>query len=458
HVVEQLRRGAIVAIKGLGGFHLACQATRPDAVATLRRRKGREEKPFAVMVANPASLAGLAVVEPAAAALLQAPERPIVLLPKAPGADAALPGVAPGMRWLGALLPYTPLHWLLFHAAAGQPAGHAWCAEAQPLVLVLTSANPGGEPLVIDDDEAVARLGGIADRLLLHDRPIRVRCDDSVVRVHAGAPAFVRRARGHVPQAIRLPAAGPSVLALGGALKNAVCVTRGDRAFLSAHVGDLDHPATCRALDASVAHLLEVLEIAPAVVARDLHPDFYSSRFAERFAAARGLPCHAVQHHHAHVAAVVAEQRLDGEVLGLALDGVGLGDDGHAWGGELLRVGPRRWQRLAHLRPLALPGGDVAAREPWRMAAAALHAGGRGATDAGAGQPLPAEQRRRAAVRRGRRAARGAAAGQLRGAGGDALRGTGRRRLAGRPAARRLRHQRTGRTRPAAGAAGAGRR
>ena len=382
-VVARLRDGAIVALKGLGGYHLACDARNGGAVARLRERKGREEKPFAVMAANPVSLDGLAEVDDAARAVLEASWRPIVLLPKTPGCDAALPGVAPGIRWLGALLPYTPLHWLLFHAAADQPAGSAWLGEPQPLLLVMTSANPGGEPLVTGDDEALARLGGIADLLLQHDRPIRVRCDDSVVRVRDGAPAFLRRARGRVPRAIRLPAAGPSLLALGGHLKNTVCVTRGDEAFLSQHIGDLDNAATCRALDESVAHLCDVLEVRPEAVARDLHPDFYSSRFAERFAADRGVACIAVQHHHAHIAAVAAEHGVAGELLGVALDGVGLGDDGHAWGGELLRIGPDGYRRLGHLAPLPLPGGDRAAREPWRLAAAALHLLGRGDQIAG---------------------------------------------------------------------------
>ncbi len=377
-VVARLHAGAVVALKGLGGYHLACDARNGEAVRRLRERKGREEKPFAVMVANPVSLEGLATLDAGAQTVLEAAWRPVVLLPKEAGCDAALPGVAPGLGWLGVMLPYTPLHWLLFHAAAGRPAGTAWLGEVQPLLLVMTSANPGGEPLVTGDDEALARLGGIADLLLQHDRPIRVRCDDSVVRVRDGAPAFLRRARGRVPRAIRLPAAGPSLLAVGGHLKNTVCVTRGDEAFLSQHVGDLDNAATCRALDEAVAHLCEVLEVSPDAVVRDLHPDFYSSRFAERFAAERGVPCLAVQHHHAHVAAVAAEHGEAGALLGVALDGVGLGDDGEAWGGELLRVGPGGYDRLGHLAPLALPGGDRAAREPWRLAAAALHALGRG--------------------------------------------------------------------------------
>ncbi|MBK9703366.1 MAG: carbamoyltransferase HypF [Betaproteobacteria bacterium] len=376
--VARLLRGEIVAVKGLGGFHLACDARNAAAVAALRRRKAREEKPFAVMVAGRASLAPLAEVDSAEAALLQSRERPIVLLRKCSETDALLPGVAPGLAWLGAMLPATPLQVLLFHEAAGRPPGTAWMEAPQSLVLVMTSANPGGEPLVTANDEALARLAGIADAWLLHDRDIVIRCDDSVLRALPAAQ-FVRRARGYTPRAIRLPRAGPAVVATGGHFKNTVCVTRGDEAFVSEHVGDLDNAATCAALEDSVAHLVAILDVEPAAVAHDLHPDFFSTRLAVRLAAQWRVPALAVQHHHAHVAAVVAERRLDGAVLGLALDGVGLGSDGAAWGGELLRVDGARCERLGRLRPLRLPGGDRAAREPWRMAAAAFHLAGDGA-------------------------------------------------------------------------------
>jgi hydrogenase maturation protein HypF len=376
-VLARLHRGEIVAIKGLGGFHLACDARNSAAVARLRARKSREEKPFAVMAAGTASLCMLAEVGVAERGLLEARERPIVLLRKKAGCDAMLGGVAPGIAWLGAMLPYTPLHYLLFHQAAGRPDGCAWLAGTQPLVLVMTSANAGGEPLVAGNAEALARLGAIADALLLHERDIVARCDDSVVRAGADGPVFVRRARGYTPAPIRLAMAAPPVLALGGHLKNTVCVTRGNEAFLSQHVGDLDNPESCRALEETVGHLLRTLAVEPAIVAHDLHPDFHSTRFAAAFAARRGLAAVAVQHHHAHIAAIAAEHGLGAPLLGLALDGAGLGSDGGIWGGELLRVEAGTAERVGHLRELRLPGGDRAAREPWRMAASALFELGR---------------------------------------------------------------------------------
>ena len=383
--VRRLARGDIVAVKGLGGFHLACDARNADAVARLRERKNREEKPFAIMVANPASVAPWADISAAERSSLASPERPIVLLKKRAAADHALRGVAPGLAWLGAMLPCTPLQYLLFHEAAGRPPGRGWLDAPQDLVLVMTSANPGGEPLVTGNREAVTRLKGIADAFVVHDRDIVIRCDDSVLRAPAdrradGGPfQFVRRARGYTPRAIRLAASGPPIVAVGGHYKNTVCVTRGDEAFVSQHIGDLDNAPACMAQDEAIAHLLAILDVEPALIAHDLHPDFFSTRHAARLAARWGVPTRGVQHHHAHIAAVVAEHRLEGPVIGLALDGTGLGTDGTAWGGELLRVDGGACARLGRVAPLRLPGGDRAAREPWRMAAAALARCGRDA-------------------------------------------------------------------------------
>ncbi|MCE5181110.1 MAG: carbamoyltransferase HypF, partial [Betaproteobacteria bacterium] len=392
--VVMLRAGRILAIKSLGGFHLMCDARNSDAVARLRQRKQREEKPFAVMLAGVVSIDPFAELDEAERHLLEAHERPIVLLRKKPGCDAMLPDVAAGMAELGVVLPYTPLHYLLFHEAVGRPDGMAWLAAPQDLALVCTSANPEGEPLVTGNDEALRRLADIADAFLMHDRDIVVRCDDSVVRSessHLGAfdlaphPSlltphyqFIRRARGHTPRAIKLARPGRSVLACGGWFKNTICLTRDDEAFVSQHIGDLDNAATCHAFEETVRHLMGVLEIEPEMVACDMHPDFFSSRFAGDFARQHDIPVLMVQHHHAHIAAVMAEHRLTEPVLGLALDGVGMGPDGQAWGGELLRVDGASFERIGCLRPLALPGGDRAAREPWRMAASAMHALGFG--------------------------------------------------------------------------------
>ncbi|WP_298595795.1 carbamoyltransferase HypF [Zoogloea sp.] len=387
-IAETLRRirlGEIVAIKSLGGFHLACDAANPEAVARLRARKQRPDRPLALMLANLASVVPLARLDGPSAATLESAERPIVLLDKQAGFDARLPGIAPGLDEVGIMLPYTPLHYLLFHEAAGRPAGTAWLDEAQPLALVMTSANPHGEPLVQGNDEAFGRLAEIADVLLMHDRDIVVRCDDSVLRLRADLPVgrgeaagagvqFLRRARGFTPLAMPLREAGPPVLAFGAHLKATLCMARGREAFLSQHIGNLNSPAACAALDEAAEHLQTILSVRPAAVAHDAHPDYYSTRAALEMAARLGVPAVAVQHHHAHIAAVCAEHSLDGPLLGLAADGVGLGTDGMPWGGELLQVDGGEFRRLGHLAPLPLPGGDRAAREPWRMACAVLHA------------------------------------------------------------------------------------
>ncbi len=373
-----VRDGQVVAVKGVGGFHLVCDARNPLPVRHLRGGKRREQKPFAVMVLNVASARRYAQISGDEAGLLQSVERPVVLLHKTSGCDALLPDVAPGLSCVGLMLPYTPLHFLLFHELLGRPDGMDWLEQETEIALVMTSANPGGEPLVRDDAEARAHLDELAQAFLSHDRSILHRCDDSVMAWRDGRPAMVRRARGFVPVRIALPSSGPAVLACGAWLKNTVCVTRGAEAFLSQHIGDLDHAGTRRVLEESVDHLCSILDIWPQAVAHDLHPDFFSTQFALDFAARRGIPAIAVQHHHAHIAAVCAEHGITQPVLGMALDGIGLGSDGSAWGGELLWVEGASMRRLGHLAPLAMPGGDRAAREPWRMAAAALHMLGRG--------------------------------------------------------------------------------
>jgi hydrogenase maturation protein HypF len=408
-VAGRITSGQIVAIKGVGGFHLVCDARNPSTIDRLRIRKQRDEKPFAVMVLNRLSAQRYAKVSEHEAALLETRERPIVLLRKSASCDAELPGVSPNLSGIGLMLPYTPLQYLLFHELSGKPEGSGWLQEMTPLALVMTSANSGGEPLVKDDREARASLSGLSDAFLTHDREILHRCDDSVLRATPsplrsnndlatiiGRPSqmvskslrersgkgqqfqFIRRARGYTPQRILLPHTGPSILACGAWLKNTVCLTRGNEAFVSPHIGDLDHATTRQILDETVIHLCDILDVQPRAVVHDLHPDFYSTQFAQAYAGQHGLSIFAVQHHHAHIAAICAEHHVTKPVLGLALDGVGLGTDGSAWGGELLRVAGADFQRLGHLAPLSMPGGDRAAREPWRIAAGILFEMGRG--------------------------------------------------------------------------------
>ncbi|BBU60208.1 carbamoyltransferase HypF [Methylosinus sp. C49] len=358
HSIEQivitLQSGGIVALKGIGGFHLLCDARDEAAVAELRRRKGRDAKPFAVMVADTASATRAGLFGEEELRLLRSRARPIVVVEKR---EEFAPSVAPGLSRIGLLLPYAPLHHLLFHAAAD-------------LALVATSANPSGEPLIVDDDEAREKLASIADLIVGHDRAIVARADDSVVAVIAGAPALLRRARGFVPEPIALASDGPDTLALSAHLKTTITVTRGREAFVSTHIGSLDDRATIDFYRETIARMLDILDVRPERVACDLHPDLTSTRYAEETA----LPVIRVQHHAAHIAAIAAEHKIEGPILGAALDGYGYGDDGGAWGGELMLIDEDHWRRLGHIAPLPLPGGDRAAREPWRMGVAALAA------------------------------------------------------------------------------------
>lgn len=367
--------GKIVAIKGLGGFHLACDARNAAAVETLRLRKSREAKPFAVMGLNVASLAGLVELDPADVRQLQHSAAPIVVCPQL--GQVLAPAIAPGLNRLGVMLPSTPLHYLLWHEFAGSPVDAAWSSQVSDLFLVMTSANPQGEPLVYDNDEALRRLGGLADSFLLHNRDIVMPCDDSVAESSLLGGGFIRRARGYVPLPLSLPFKAENtestVLAVGGDLKNTLCVLHEGRAYLSQHIGSLDNAATVAFHESTRDHLLNILDAAPALLVHDLHPDYRSVDLAIRWVGEKGIPTLAVQHHHAHLAAVCAEHGLSGQQLGWAIDGTGLGADGSTWGGELLLVQGQRCERLGHVQPIALPGGDRAAREPWRMAVAALH-------------------------------------------------------------------------------------
>jgi hydrogenase maturation protein HypF len=355
--VDVLRGGGVLALKGLGGYQLACDATDTVAVARLRERKRRDTKPFALMVRDVDRARAICAVSDAEARLLASAEGPIVLLRRRP--DGGLPdGVAPGMDTLGVMLPTTPLHRLLFAPFDGP--------------LVMTSGNLSDAPQETDDDRALDRLGGIADGFLLHDRPIAVRIDDSVARVVAGRPRTIRRARGLAPAPLPLPPGfdrTPPILAMGGQLKAAVCITRADDAILSEHVGDLDDPATADELAAVVDRYARLFGHAPAHVAVDGHPDYRSTALGRVVAARHGATLHMVAHHHAHMAACLFENGVPlgaPPVLGLALDGIGLGEDGALWGCELLLGGYREVRRVGTLVPSALPGGDQAAREPWR--------------------------------------------------------------------------------------------
>jgi hydrogenase maturation protein HypF len=360
--INRLMDGEIVAIKGIGGFHLAVDATNETAVIRLRERKHRYGKPLAVMVRDLDAARGICELTGEEEALLQTPARPIVLARRCAGCGIA-GSVAPGIPWLGVFLPYAPLQHLLF-------------ALRQVKALVMTSANLSEEPIAIDNDEALARLRHIADAFLMHDREILQRCDDSVMALVDGAPQLIRRARGFVPLGVPLPFDSPPLLAVGGHLKNVFALARGRFAYQSQHLGDLENVTGLDFFREALEHLMQTFEIEPEAVAHDLHPGYLSTSWAKEWAAERNLPLIAVQHHHAHIAACMAEHSLEGPVIGLSLDGTGYGTDGRIWGGEVLIVRLDGFERFAHLDYVPMPGGEAAIKEPWRMALGALHAAG----------------------------------------------------------------------------------
>jgi hydrogenase maturation protein HypF len=349
--VRRLRRGEIVAVKGIGGFHLAVDATNEAAVERLRQRKHRYGKPFAVMFRSATEAGAYCETGQEENVLLTRLERPILLLSRRDRTGIA-PSVAPGISRLGVFLPYTPVHHLLF-------------ASGELKALVMTSANLSEEPIAIDNAEALSRLGAIADAFLMHDREILQRCDDSVLQSVEGKPQILRRGRGFVPLPVTLPFDGPPLLAVGGHLKNVLCLTSGGNAYQSQHLGDLENPASLAFFEEALAHLKRTFEIEPEVIAHDLHPGYLSTEWAERNAGVRLI---AVQHHHAHIAACMGEHRLANRVIGLALDGTGYGLDGQIWGGEVLLCSCADLERFGHLKYVAMPGSEAAVREPWRMA------------------------------------------------------------------------------------------
>jgi hydrogenase maturation protein HypF len=358
---ELLIGGQILAVKGLGGYHLAVDATSQEAAAALRARKHREDKPFAVLAADLDTARRLGHVDQTAARALQSRRRPIVLLPKRPGqlADA----VAPANRQLGVMLPYTPLHHLLARAV-GRP-------------LVLTSGNVSDEPIAYTDDDARDRLAPITDAFLGHDRAIHLRTDDSVVRPFRGRESVLRRSRGFAPEPVRLHGVTfrRPVLACGGELKNTFCLGKGDRAVISHHIGDLENAATLRSFTEGIEHLSRLFDIEPELIAHDLHQDYLSTKYAIDLADRQpGLELIGIQHHHAHIASCLADNGSTGPVIGVAFDGTGYGTDGTIWGGEFLVGDLTEMSRAAHLAAVPMPGGAAAIRQPWRMAAAYLDA------------------------------------------------------------------------------------
>ena len=365
--IQQARKmlldGKILAIKGLGGVHLACNAKNPQAVAELRNRKLRVDKPFAVMMPDYQTIKRHCHVNETERALLESPAHPIVLLQRR-SVSMIASEIAPGQRTIGVMLPYTPLHYLLLEKEKGYPE-----------VLVMTSGNLSDEPICTDNIEARERLSGLADAFLLHDRDIHIRTDDSVVRVFEKKIYPIRRSRGYAPFPVRLPWDVPPLLAAGAELKNTFCLTKTNSAFLSHHIGDLENYETLQSFEQGIAHFEALFRVKPEALGYDLHPNYLATRYALARAEREGLPAFGVQHHHAHLAALMAEHRLDGShpVLGVAFDGTGYGTDGTIWGGEFLLGDYAGFQRLAHLKPFPLPGGDAATRRPSRAALGLLY-------------------------------------------------------------------------------------
>ncbi len=353
--------GRVVAVKGLGGYHLACDAASDKALSLLRERKGRSDKPFAVMARDLATARSVAAIDHDEQTLLEGRERPIVLL-KAAAHSPLSTLVAPGNDSIGVMLPYTPLHHLLLEDPA-------------PSVLVMTSANFSNEPIIKDDDVALEQLGALADAILLHNRPIHVHCDDSVVRVFDGHESPIRRSRGYAPFPVRLPFEAKPTLAVGGELKATFCLARGDEAFMSQHIGDMENLETEQAFERALDHLSALFRITPEIVAADLHPGYLATQWADR---RYGRAVVKVQHHHAHIASVMTENGVPpGErVIGFSFDGTGYGTDGAIWGGEVLVADYANFERAAHLAYVPLPGGDAAVKHPARTALAYLWAAG----------------------------------------------------------------------------------
>ena len=367
-IAAAIIEGKIVALKSLGGYQLLCNARQADTLQKLRKNKLRLHTPFALMVLNTSTAAQFVHCTEIAKDCLNAPERPIVLLDKR---NNFLPNdIAPDLNKLGIMLAYTPLHYLLFHALLGMPVGHTWLQQKNDWVLVVTSANISEIPLIKENDEALQQLQTIADLIVTCDRDIVSAIDDSVVQLIRHKPAFIRRARGYVPKAISLPHELPCTVALGGYLKNTVCITRGNEAFVSQPVGNLNSRETIAFYHETISHLLKILNVTPECVAHDKHPDFYSTQIATHFK----VPTFAIQHHQAHLAACAVEYGLITPALGLALDGFGLGDNNQSWGGELLYYQGTNYQHLGSLQPLLQPGGDAVIKQPWRMAASVLFA------------------------------------------------------------------------------------